>query len=107
MTAPINTYQVKATGVPHHTAVITTSPATMPQKVSRSLTVGASVPRRNAPNTDPDANDNTAKPASSTERCIHCAPMATANCTMPQPTVASFETRICVGWSAVGLKYGR
>ena len=96
VTAPIRTYHVKAIGVAHHTAVITTSPAIMPAKVSRSRTDGASVPSRNAPSTDPDANDSTARPASSTERFMNCAPIATSSCTMPQATVACFETRICV-----------
>ena len=77
VTAPIRTYQVKAIGVAHHTTVITISPAIMPANVSRSRTDGASVPSRNAPSTGPDANDSTARPASSTDRFMNCAPMAT------------------------------
>ena len=52
-----------------------------------SVMDGASVPSRNAPSTDPDAYDSTARPASSTDRCIHCAPTATPICTTPQTTV--------------------
>ena len=96
VTAPISTYHVNAIGVAHHTAVITISPAIMPANVSRSRTDGASVPSRNAPSTAPDANDNTASPASSTDRFMNCAPIATASCTTPQATVACFDTRICV-----------
>ncbi len=96
VTAPISTYHVKAIGVAHQTPVITSSPAIMPVKVSRSRIDGASVPSRKAPSTAPDANDNTAKPASSTERFMNCAPIATASCTTPHATVACFETRICV-----------
>ena len=67
VTAPISTYQVNATGVTHHTTVITIRPAIMPANVSRSRTDGASVPSRNAPSTAPDANDSTASPASRTD----------------------------------------
>ena len=75
--APISTYHVKAIGVAHQTTVITIRPAIMPANASRSRTDGASVPSRNAPSTGPDANDSTARPASSTERFMNCAPSAT------------------------------
>ena len=39
----------------------------------------------NAPSTGPVVSDSTDRPASSTDCRIHCAPSATASCTMPQP----------------------
>src|SRR5207253_10988465 len=86
--APISTYHVNAIGVAHHTAVITINPAIMPANVSRSRTDGVSVPSRKAPSTDPEANDSTARPASSTDRFMNCAPIATSSWTTPQATVA-------------------
>ena len=96
-------YQVKASGLQPHTIVMTARPASIPAKACPSVMDGASVPRRNAPSTDPEAYDSTASPASSTDCRIHCAAIATPICTTPQMTVQMRDTRISVRSSASSL----
>ena len=60
-----------AMGVAHQTAVMTASPAAIPQNAEASSILGARVPIRNAPSTGPDAKDKTASPASRTDRSMN------------------------------------
>ncbi len=53
--APMKMYQVKASAVQPHTTVMMMRPASIPAKACLSVMDGASVPRRNAPSTDPEA----------------------------------------------------
>ena len=65
-----------------------------PQSIAADPTRRVSTPVRNAPSTGPAAKDSTSRPASSTDRSIHCAPSATPIWTMPQPIVACRDSRI-------------
>ena len=80
----MKTYQVNATVVHPQTKVMTRSPASIPANACVSVIVGNSVPMRNAPSTGPEAYESTARPASSTERFIHCAAIATPIWTTPR-----------------------
>src|SRR5262245_13074065 len=101
--APVSAYHVHASAPVHQITVSAAIPAIMPVSIGPVVTRFVPTPTRNAPSTGPLASESTDRPASSTDRAIHCDPSATPTWTMPQAIVARRAKASRYASSAFGL----